>query len=249
MTHPKTLRRRRNPGRAQTPAAHHRPRSVGGDKRDPRRGRSRGRGGSTRAISPATFEVRIFLRADCRGDRGGRRRAGDRGRHARGLARGSGCANRARRASGQFRRHRCPRRARRQRRVQSRQAHGLRAGSGGGGADRGAGEIAGVLARRTRRDAPASRRSWRPAFVSVKSAPRETAAPVDLSGLTTASPRSSGPIAPRRPRSRRRTPSPPMTCRCAASWRRPCSTFSCGAAIPTPRRFQRRNRWRRIRTP
>ena len=39
----------------------------------------------------------------------------------------------------------------------------------------------------------------------------------------------------------------PTMCRCAASWRQPCSTFSFEPAIPIPRRWLRRKRWRRIR--
>ena len=42
----------------------------------------------------------------------------------------------------------------------------------------------------------------------------------------------------------RRQPSRPMTCRCAASWRRPCSTCWSGRAIPMPPRWPRRNRSR-----
>ena len=41
----------------------------------------------------------------------------------------------------------------------------------------------------------------------------------------------------------------PTMCRCAASWRRPCSTFWSGPAIPIPRRWVLRKPLRPIRMP
>ena len=86
----------------------------------------------------------------------------------------------------------------------------------------------------------------------MKSAPRESPPPPDLSAINERlaqierNLRTQGPRSPRRSR-RRRMPSRRTTCRFAASWRRPCSTFRFGRANPMSRRWRRRRLSPRMR--
>ncbi len=146
----------------------------------------------------------------------------------------------------QMPRHRRSRRADRRRRIEGSASLRPRARSGGGRARRRAGEIARRVARRTRRPARAvgqTRRRGQRREIGAARIRRRRICPRS----TSASPGSSAPCARKAPRSRRRAQSRPTTCRCAASWRRRCSTFWFGPAIPIRRRWRRRNRWRRIR--
>jgi len=83
----------------------------------------------------------------------------------------------------------------------------------------------------------------------VKSAPRVAAPSVDLSAINERIAQLERATRAQVSRSRRKAQSQRTTCRFAASSRQPCSTFRCGRANLMSRRWRRRSRWRRTRTP
>ena len=154
------------------------------------------RRGAPAARGPLRAGLRVggdFPLGHCAGFRRRRRRAGDWRGLDSGMARGS--AGHARGSPGQYGCHRRSRRARRQHRVQDRQACGFRARSGGW-PRRGAGEIAGRVARRTR-GLRAQSEKLAAAVNDVKSAPRAHLRRRISPRSTSASPRSSAPPARR----------------------------------------------------
>ena len=124
-------------------------------------------------------------------------------------------------------------------------------------AHRGSGKIGRRVARRTRGDAGARREARvRHQRCEIRAARRRHGGAGSLRRSMNASRRSRARCGRRAPRSRskaarspiprRPTPSLPTICRCAAWWRRRCSMFWSGSAIPIRRRLRRRRRWRPI---